>query len=155
MAIRSAAKAIILDGNRVLVNKCASRAGDVYYSLPGGGQRLYEELEQAVAREVFEETGYRVRVLRFAALAEEIYDDADIRREYPDYTHRIFHLFTAEIIGGAAVEPSEMDTEQQSSEWLDLATADALPFAPKILTGRISEIARGEHPIYLGSIHYE
>ena len=48
MAIRCISKAIILKNGFVLLNKCRREDGNVYYGLPGGGQYVYETLEQAV-----------------------------------------------------------------------------------------------------------
>ena len=73
MAIRCASKAIIINNGAVLLNKCKNEEGHIYYDLPGGGQNVYESLEEALVREVKEETGYDVRVDKFVALAEEIY----------------------------------------------------------------------------------
>ena len=58
MPVRSAAKAIILRDGKVLLNCCRTEAGEVYYDLPGGGQKAYEPMEETVVREVAEETGY-------------------------------------------------------------------------------------------------
>ena len=80
MGIRNDAKAIILDGNRILLNKChAPQMGD-YFSLPGGGQNQYETMEEAVVRECLEETGYTVVPEAFVALYEEIYTCEAVRR---------------------------------------------------------------------------
>ena len=85
MAIRSAAKAIILHNNNVLINKCMQiGTNSVYYDLPGGGQHQFESLEEAVVREVLEETGYKVEIIRFAGIAEEIHTDEQIRKAYND-----------------------------------------------------------------------
>ena len=67
MSIRSAAKAIIIKDNQILLNRCRHKDGSIYYDLPGGGQHPYESLEDAVRREVMEETGFEVSVRRFAA----------------------------------------------------------------------------------------
>ena len=58
MAIRCASKAIIIEKGFVLLNRCKGEDGDIYYDLPGGGQKQYESMEQTVIREVKEETGY-------------------------------------------------------------------------------------------------
>ena len=60
MSIRSAAKAVILHNNNILLNQCHSAALGDYYTLPGGGQHQYETMEQAAVRECLEETGYTV-----------------------------------------------------------------------------------------------
>ena len=57
MAIRNAAKAIILHNDKILVNRCITENNEVYYDLPGGGQNQFETMEDAVIREVLEETG--------------------------------------------------------------------------------------------------
>ena len=62
MSIRCASKAIILENDSVLLNRCKRVDGTIYYDLPGGGQKIYENLEQALIREVKEETGYDVKV---------------------------------------------------------------------------------------------
>ena len=38
MCIRDSAKALIVHGDKILLNRCVSRLG-IYYALPGGGQR--------------------------------------------------------------------------------------------------------------------
>ena len=106
MPIRCASKAIILENDFILLNKCKRENGSIYYDLPGGGQNIYENLEQTVIREVKEETGYDVQVDRFIALAEEIYTNNYLREKYPEYTHRIFHIFKANIVGGKKDVPT-------------------------------------------------
>lgn len=73
MSIRNSSKALIISNNKILVNQCRYDNGDVSYDLPGGGQKELESMEEALFREVLKETGYEIRILRFAALAEEIY----------------------------------------------------------------------------------
>lgn len=65
MPIRCESKAMIIHHGRVLLNCCQHENGDGYYNLPGGGQNVYESMEQALIREVKEETGYTVRLMRF------------------------------------------------------------------------------------------
>ncbi len=151
MAIRSAAKAIILHNNHVLVNKCIqSGTNDVYYDLPGGGQHQFENLEEAVVREVLEETGYQVEVVRFAGIAEEIHTDEEIRKAYSDYSHRIVHLFIARLTDTARVLPAETDFQQQESVWMPFREADQVVFRPQQLTGKISMLIANEAPVNLG-----
>ncbi|NLG24026.1 MAG: NUDIX domain-containing protein [Clostridiales bacterium] len=150
MAIRSAAKALIVRGGRVLLNRCV--AGDqVYYDLPGGGQRMFETLEQAVIREVAEETGYRVAIVRFAGLLEEICDSPAFRARFSDYAHRILHVFLAEVVGEGGA-PSELDYQQRGSEWVPIVDADSLPMRPAPLQGRIARLVLGPSPQYLGTV---
>jgi len=152
MAIRCAAKALIVDGSRILLNRCRRQDGSIYYDLPGGGQHPFESMEQAVRREVLEETGLSVRVLRFAAMAEEIYTNENLRQRYPDYCHRVMHIFTAEPDGAATVSPSEKDWGMEESEWISLDDVEDLPqLRPMALQPRLKEILSSGIPVWLGT----
>lgn len=109
MSIRNSAKAVILHEGKILLNHCVTEEGAEYYDLPGGGQHQFESMEEAIVREVQEETGYTVQVRRFLALAEEIEQDQTLREQYPDYAHRIVHFFLAELTGECRTDRSEKD----------------------------------------------
>lgn len=153
MAIRNAAKAIILQDEKILLNKCISEKGEIYYDLPGGGQLQFETVEEAVKREVFEETGYKVEVHRLIAVAEEIYDDLDLRTRYFDYSHRIFHIFFATINDPHRYKETEIDFQQEASLWVPLREAESLNLRPITLRHKVNELINGQNPIFLGSVH--
>ncbi len=150
MAVRCASKAIILRNGKVLLNRCRTEAGEVYYDLPGGGQKAYEPMEETVVREVAEETGYRVRVTGFLGLIEQIHEDPALRETWPDYAHRINHIFRAEVIG-APQAPTEKDFEYEGSLWVPLAEADTLPFRPASLSGKLAALLEGRAGPWLGT----
>lgn len=152
MAIRNAAKAIILHNDKILVNRCISDNNEVYYDLPGGGQNQFETMEHAVIREVLEETGYEVNIVRFLALAEEIYDNDEIRKKYFDYSHRILHIFLVALTSEKRVEETEKDSQQDESIWISLDEIDRLPFRPVQLTGKIRALIKDSYPKYLGFV---
>lgn len=152
MSIRCAAKALIVNDGKILLNRCRHADGSVYYDLPGGGQHPYETMEQAVMREVREETGCRVAVCRFAALAEEIYTSAALRERFPDYTHRILHIFTARLESEQSEAPTEKDFGMEDSVWLPLAEVPFLPeICPRGLQQRLEDILQSDSPIFLGT----
>ena len=152
MSIRSAAKAIIVRDGHILLNRCRHKDGSVYYDLPGGGQHQYESLETAVHREVKEESGFDVCIRRFAALAEEIYTDENLQKQYPDYTHRILHIFLAEVVGTHQDAPTEKDYGMEESEWIAVEKIPALPeIRPKGLQQKLPLILSSEYPVYLGT----
>lgn len=152
MAIRCAAKALIVKDGCILLNRCRHTDGRVYYDLPGGGQHQYESVEDAVLREVREETGIDIRILRFAALAEEIYTDEGLRQKYPDYSHRMMHIFLAQPVNETSGVPSEKDWGMEESEWISLDCAESLPeVRPMRIKDCIRRIVDGGETVYLGT----
>jgi 8-oxo-dGTP diphosphatase len=61
-APRAGVGAVVLDGDRVLLVRRGRAPSAGKWSLPGGLIELGERIEEAVAREVEEESGLRVRV---------------------------------------------------------------------------------------------
>ncbi len=153
MAIRNAAKAIIVHEGKVLLNRCTGHSGSIYYDLPGGGQRQFETMEEAVVRECLEETGRLVKIKRFAALCEEIYDDQMLREKYFDYTHRVHHIFLAELANNIVLEPTETDFQQDEIQWVGIDEIPYIDLRPKPIRNHFSEILASSVPLYLGSIH--
>jgi len=67
---------------RILLVERAGQPLKGYWSLPGGLVETGETLEEAVRREVFEETGLRVKPVRMFGIFERIMRDAQGRVEY-------------------------------------------------------------------------
>ena len=67
-----------------------------YWSLPGGLLETGETLEAGVVREVFEETGLRVKPVEFYGLFQRIMLDAKGRAEY----HYLLADYVCKIEGG-------------------------------------------------------
>lgn len=154
MPIRSTVKALIVRQGRILLNRCAYEDGSVYYDLPGGGQCPYESLEAALRREVLEETGYTLGEIRFAALAEEIFTDPHLQARYPEYTHRMMHIFLSEPGDEPPLAPTEKDLGMVESLWLPLEEAARLKeLHPFGLGAHLLSLAEGGAPIFLGT-HY-
>jgi len=151
MPIRCAAKAIIVRDGCILLNRCHHFNGSIYYDLPGGGQHTYELIEDALIREVREETGYAVRIVRFAGMAEEIYTSALMRERYPEYTHRILHFFVAEITDDGACLPSEKDLSMDECIWMPLDEAERQHINPEGMAAHLRSIADLGETVYLGS----
>ena len=151
--IRNSAKALFLREGLLLLNQHRTSLGEVYYDLPGGGQHQYETMEEAVVREVLEETGFTVEPLRFAALAEEIFTNEDMRQRYPQYCHRTMHIFLVRQAPGTGQGAlCELDFQQTGSVWVTPEEAGRLPLVPLQLRGRVAEVLKAPGPIYLGSV---
>lgn len=151
MSIRCASKAIIVKDGCVLLNRCRHLNGGVYYDLPGGGQHNSETMEEALVREVREETGYEVCSVRFAGLAEEIYTAPLICQQYPEYAHRMLHIFIAQIKNAHHTPPTEKDLYMEESVWIPLETAEKLIISPEGIASNLRKILENNEVIYLGS----
>ena len=154
MSIRCASKAVIIHNDSVLLNQGRDGSGRIYYDLPGGGQHVYESLEEAVVREVKEETGYDIKVSRFIALAGEICTQETLREQYPEYTHRIFHIFEAQIMDDRRGVASETDRGMEDSVWIPLShiktiAENCYPYLKKLLR-RLGNLSA---PCYLGTAY--
>jgi 8-oxo-dGTP diphosphatase len=68
---------VVLDDGRVLLVRRGRPPGQGRWSIPGGLVGLGESLEDAVVREVEEESGLRVRVLGLCGVIDRVIQDAD------------------------------------------------------------------------------
>ena len=114
MPVRNSAKALVLRGGKLLVNRCTSRFGE-YYALPGGGQREGETLLEAVRRELLEETGYRVLPMRLSA----IYERVCAQRE-GGMSHKLYFVFLCRLEDEKERVPTERDRYQVGMEWVEV-----------------------------------
>ena len=77
---------------------------DGRWTLPGGWVDVNDSPAQAVEREILEESGYRARAVKLAALVDKN------RHPHPPGVHHIYKLmFLCELTGGAARTGPETD----------------------------------------------
>jgi ADP-ribose pyrophosphatase YjhB (NUDIX family) len=77
---------------------------DGKWTLPGGWVDINDAPSEAVVREIFEESGFRARALKLAALVDRN------RHPHPPSVHHIYKLFfLCEITGGTATISDETD----------------------------------------------
>jgi 8-oxo-dGTP diphosphatase len=88
--------ALILRGNKILLIQRARKPLKDFWSLPGGLIEPGEKIEEALIREVQEETGLIVRPKRVFEIFERIMQDAKGRTEY----HYILHDYLCRVVGG-------------------------------------------------------
>ena len=101
------ARAVLLHRGRVLLLR-AEEPGREYYFLPGGMVRHGERMEDACVREVAEETGIEVRVLRPLYFREFIAARHRRRaRGMPEHHHVVALVFLCEVAGPQAQQDCE------------------------------------------------
>ena len=74
--------ALVFENNKILLVERAGEPLKGWWSLPGGVVETGETLEQAVRREIREETGLEVGELKLVEIFERIMPDAEGRPEY-------------------------------------------------------------------------
>ena len=125
MDTRPAAYAVIIEQGKILLThwtgeKHPERAG---WTLPGGGLEIGETAEDAVIREVYEESGYAVRLDGILGVDSKYYDDG---RDRPFHSLRI--LYRAYITGGSA-EVIDVGGSTDDVAWVPL---EDLPHIRKV-----------------------
>jgi 8-oxo-dGTP diphosphatase len=91
--------AVIVQDGRVLLIRRAQEPLKGEWSLPGGAVELGETLEQAVRREVLEETGLVIETVDIVQAFDRISRDAEGRVRY----HYVLIDFLCRVAGGSLV----------------------------------------------------
>ena len=109
--------AIFRDGKVLIVRRARPPAHGLY-TLPGGGVELGETLEQAVIREVREETALEIEPIELAGFRQAIVRDKEGRIE----RHFVVLPFAARFISGEIA----LNEELAEAHWLDPADVGGL-----------------------------
>lgn len=102
--------ALIFRRNRVFLVERGKEPLKGYWSLPGGLVETGERLEEAVRREVLEETGLVVRADYLAEVFERIMRDEAGRVEY----HYVLADYVCKIVSG---EPPKASDDASRVDW--------------------------------------
>ena len=117
--IRSAARAIIIKNDSVLLVQMKNEEGE-FFILPGGGQVHGETLIQAVERECMEELGISVSVGRLVYTREYIGKNHQFDHRHKNF-HQIEHVFGCNILNDKQLgNGHEIDKKQIGYRWIKL-----------------------------------
>ena len=86
---RVGAYGIILQKNDLILTEQITKESGIELQLPGGGWNENESLIQALNREVLEETGWGIKVLK----KEGVFQRFTYMPEYEIWAHKICHIY--------------------------------------------------------------
>ena len=130
------------------------RVGD-FYEFPGGGIQPGESLQEAVRREVQEETGYAVEVHELLWVRDYIAANHEFAFLNPPGFHAVDLLFRCSLAGPAVVEAHEADDYQVGVEWIEADRLREIQLAPASLVPMLEAFLADRtvvRPIYLGDV---
>lgn len=108
--------ALIYQGDSILLVQRGNEPLKGFWSLPGGAVETGEYLEDAIAREVLEETGLHVKPLRIATVFERIMRDETGGAEY----HYVLVDYFCDLLGGVL----QAGDDSAQAEWVPLRELD-------------------------------
>ncbi|MFH1287001.1 MAG: NUDIX domain-containing protein [Candidatus Magasanikbacteria bacterium] len=115
LVFRPAGYAIIINNGKVLL--CNTKSTGKYW-FPGGGVDLGEKLEDAIKREVREETGIEIEVEKFLKFQEVFFYYEPLDEAYQNLS--FFYLCKA--VTTKLLDDDKVDQEDESEKprWIDL-----------------------------------
>ena len=134
------ASALIIKNGCLLAAKSVNY--DCYYTV-GGGIKINETSEEAVLREVYEETGYNLEIDRLAFIQERFFTIDD--RQYHEIN---FFYLIKESPGMDISNNSGTDLGTETLHWLPLNSLNEVYLVPSFLkTKALNNITALEHII--------
>ena len=120
--------AIIRNGNKILMARNPNEKREFWYSV-GGRVHFGESAEEAILRELKEETGLDCKIERTAAIHENFFEDDD-----GIHFHEISIFFLIKLTDEIAAIPSGHHTDGGPNgeflEWIDLSDCEGKTLYP-------------------------
>jgi len=124
MDMRVAAYGIIIDSDDRMLLAHWIEGRRAAWTLPGGGLESGEDPEQAVRREVHEETGYRVVVDELLGIHSRVIPAGRRIAESDEPLHALRIVYRVHITGGKL--RNERDGSTDRAEWFPVPTVRTL-----------------------------
>lgn len=120
--------AIIFEGEKVLLIKRGQPPLEGRWSIPGGAQEAGESVEEALTREIMEETGLEIKIIKFATMVDLIdLDEAGKARHHYTVADYICTVVGGELRAGG---------DAADVQWVaikDLGKLDLTPKAKEVI----------------------
>jgi ADP-ribose pyrophosphatase YjhB (NUDIX family) len=113
---------MIIHRGSILLSVRGKPPSEGKWGLPGGAVEVGETLDEALVREVAEETGVAVRPLKLVAVLDSVARDDAGRVKY----HYILFEYLCEYMGGE-VHPS---SDAPDARWVPLSGLDSVDMMP-------------------------
>ena len=137
-AFRYRAAAIIVEGNCVLFAR--NEVDDYYYSV-GGAVHMGETSEEAVKREVFEETGVRYEVDRLAVIHENFFIGTSGLKGVDFHEVTFYYIMKPMGKRDFTSESTTMSGVKETMHWVSIDELDKFKAYPTFM----KEFLRSEH----------
>lgn len=124
MDLRVAAYAVVTDAAGRLLLARWTEGRRVAWTMPGGGLEPGEDPEDAVRRELREETGYSVKVGELLGIHSRVIPAGRRVQEAADPLHTLQIVYRAEVTGGELRFETAGSTDM--AEWFPLPTVTEL-----------------------------
>lgn len=114
---------IVIQKNHILLSKQFKDG----YDFPGGGIEKYETIEQALKREVWEETGLKIKVGKLVDCQSSFYKS----RLHKEYWNGILLYYICKKVGGKLSKDNFDEYEIKYAdmpEWVDLKKINRIKF---------------------------
>ncbi|MBT2699176.1 NUDIX domain-containing protein [Bacillus sp. ISL-40] len=154
MHIRNSAKAIIINGDKVLLTKNQDNEG-YFYLFPGGGQEHGETIHNALIRECIEEVGQEVEIGELLHIREYIGKNHE-HFSFDFNVHQVEYYFVCNLVNDINNNktPTNPDSHQVGIEWIHVNDLLQYRIYPKELRKYIIKYFNDEKsPVYLGDIN--
>jgi len=124
---RPSAYAYVVQNDRTLLIRAKQHGR---WELPGGGINLNESILTGLEREVFEETGYRIKTRN--AEPYYIFDDFFYALDIDKYWHTLCMFFNAKLVSDEQISNNiDFEKEVKDIAWLTNSQIRKLDLQPK------------------------
>jgi 8-oxo-dGTP diphosphatase len=148
--VRAASRGLVVRGDELLVSVMVGERHREFWLTPGGGQHFGETKVDNVAREVLEETGYRVSVGDLACGRD--YIGATHFPEWDSGFHQSELFFWCTLVDPDPLPPSEVDERQVGVRWASISDLVGGPFFPQALARWLNQDP-STRPLWLGDVN--
>ncbi|MCG8611596.1 MAG: NUDIX domain-containing protein [Pseudomonadales bacterium] len=149
--IRNTVRAVILQGDNILLLKKVDEDGSTCFALPGGGQVVGETLEVALLRECLEEIGVQVQIDKLL----KVVDFFKVKSQNPPIQrHLVDFLFLCRIDKSYNPQNGPVpDKHQVAVQWVALDALRELTFTPGYLSDYLGNFDLKTNGAHLGACY--